>query len=168
MVTTKKTEPLTGLDAIAAQADEALQPPPVTDGVTDLDVAEQSAPAVPVMTNAQCILMGLQMVRESLTGFAKLESPKAVLADNVIQGPADAIGEVFDKHGWNLQAAAGDWLPELKAIMVTAPVLLAAWTAIRAEVKAKDAAKGEGQGAAPPPAPKPASTPAPPMAEVIA
>lgn len=126
-----------GLESLAREA-EALTPPPLGEGVTDLDVSERdAAPAVPAMTNAQCVLMAAQVLRTMLTTVAKLETPGVTMADEKIEPAAAALGAVFDKHGWNLQALAGDYTLELAALGTAGPIAWATYTGIQAEIKAR-------------------------------
>ena len=171
VTTTKKAEAPTGLDAIAAQAEDALQPPPLGDGVTDLDAAHADGQAVPKMTNADGLLMTVGILRGTLTGMAKLESPNTVLADDLWRDACKNVGDVLTKSGIELGDAVKDWGLEIKAAATVGPLLWAAYSAIKAEVKAKDAAAAQqpaaGLGTAPPPAaPKPDAAP-PPMAQVV-
>lgn len=125
-----------GLEALAAETASTLTPPPIGEGVTDLDVAA-GAPAIPKMSNAQCLMMGAQLLRGTLTTVAKLQSPAVTMADDKLQPAADALGLVFDKHGWDLQALTGDYQLELAAVIITAPLAWAVHTGIQAEIKAR-------------------------------
>ncbi|MCM2250837.1 MAG: hypothetical protein NDJ19_00620 [Ramlibacter sp.] len=134
-----------GLESLAAEAESTLNPPPLGEGVTDLDVdAQANGPAVPPMTNAQCILMAVQLVRGTLDTVAHLKTPAVTLSDAKIEPAAAALGAVFDKHGWNLQQWAGDYAAEIAAVATAGPVAWAAWQGIKGELaeakKAKPAA----------------------------
>ncbi len=165
--TVTKPDAPTGLDAIAKQAEASLTP---TDGehADDLAVSEAQEAAAPKLTNAQCVMMALAMVRETMATMADLQSPRVHLSDDKIKAPADAIAAVLDKYHINLQAIGGSYLVEINALAVTMPVVLAAYAAIKAEIKAKDAARSAAPPPAPrPPAPPPDAAPPPPMAAVV-
>lgn len=116
---------------------------------TEAYVAQESAdqaadapgapPPVPELTNAQCLAMGLQIVRETLCAVAKVTSPKQTLDDATIGTVAEAIAPVLDKHGIQLQGIAGGYMLELKAAMVAVPVLLAFRSALVDELRARNA-----------------------------
>lgn len=123
------------LDQLAGEA-ETLQ--------SSIDQANADAPAdqpaaPPSLTNAQCLGMGLQIVRETLCAVAKVTSPRRTLDDATIATVADAVAPVLDKHGIQLQGLAGGYMVELKAAMVTIPVLLAFRAALVDELRARHA-----------------------------
>lgn len=126
--------PAGGLDALAAEAETTLAPPPAPG-------AEGAAPPVPVMTNAQSLMMGAQLVRETMTTVAKLKTPAVAMADEKLQPAADALGAVFDKHGWNLQDLGGAYMLEIQAAMAVGAVAWPCYIGVKAEIAASKAAK---------------------------
>lgn len=136
------------LDQLAGEA-QALQ-----DGIDQAandnhGPADATRPAE--LTNAQCLAMALQMIRETLCAIAKVTSPKHTLDDSTIQTVSDAVAPVLDKHGINLAAVAGDYMIELRAVVVTVPIILAARAALVEEIRAKHAKPVEPETAAAPP-----------------
>lgn len=109
------------------------------------ELADQAAaapgapPPAPELTNAQCLAMGLQIVRETLCAVAKVTSPKSTLDDATIGTVADAVAPVLDKYGIQLQGIAGGYMVELRAAMVTVPVLLAFRSGLLDELRARNA-----------------------------
>ena len=122
------TDPLDVLAREAEGVDTSGAPP------------EQPGQAQPAeLSNAQCLAMCLQMIRETLCGIAKVTSPKHTLDDATIQTVADAVAPVLDKHGINLAAVAGDYMIELRAVVVTVPIILAARAALVDEMRSMKA-----------------------------
>lgn len=101
--------------------------------------AEQASGAPPELTNTQIVAMALEMIRDTLCAVAKVLSPKKTLDQAAIVAVADAIGPVLDKYGIKLQAVLGDYMLELRAAFVTVPIMLAAWTELREEIRAMKA-----------------------------
>lgn len=130
MAETNKPDPLDQLANEAATLEAHAIPPGEQPG--------EAAPQQP-LTNAQCLGMGLQMIRETLCAVAKVTSPKTTLDDATIQTVADSVGPVLDKHGINLAGVAGDYMIELRAVIVTVPIILAARAALMDEIRAKAA-----------------------------
>jgi hypothetical protein len=122
------------LSALADEAASTLDPAPP-------EAANEASAAAPAMTNAQCLMMGAQMIRGTLESVANLKSPAVTMADEKLQPAADALGAVFDKHGWNLQGLAGDHMLEIAALLTVAPLAWAAYQGIQAELKASKKAK---------------------------
>lgn len=125
--------PANPLDALAAQADQAASPPPPADG--EAAPGEDAKPPAK-LSNEQCLMMVIEMVRETLCKIAKVESPKSTMSNEVMQPVVDSWGEVLSKYGIDLSAAAGDYIVEIKAAILTVPVLLAIRSGLQAEVKA--------------------------------
>ena len=120
------------LDDLAAEA-AGLNPPPGGEG-------DQAGPAPPpALTNAQIVAMALEMIRDTLCAVAKVVSPKKTLDDTAVKAIGDAIGPVLDKYGVKLSVVLGDFMLELRAASVTVPILLAAWSELREEVRAMKA-----------------------------
>lgn len=120
-----------GLTELADEANETLTPGPTT---TDGDAIP---PPIPAMTNTQCLMMGAQMIRTTLETVAQLKSPAVTMADDKLQPAADALGAVFDKHGWNLQALGGAYMLEISALMTCAPLAYAVYAGCKAEFDAR-------------------------------
>ncbi len=123
--------PMDPLDALANDAagiDTTGLPPGPDEAVSPAE-----------LTNCQCLVMALQMIRETLCAIAKVTSPKHSFDDATIQTVADAVAPVLDKHGINLAAVAGDWMIELRAVVVTVPIILAARVALLEEMRAMKA-----------------------------
>lgn len=115
----------------------------------------QAGPPMP--TNAEVIAQALQLVRDTLSAFAKVQSIKRTMNDETCRTLADVWAPVCDKHGVNLAAMAGDYLPELRAIMTTAGIVTVAWSELRDEMRAMKATPVQPeQAAAPAPEPAPA------------
>lgn len=145
-------EPRDPLEQLAGEA-EALQAG--IDQANQEAAGEGGAPAAaapPVLTNAQCLAMGLQIVRETLCAVAKVSSPKRTLDDATITTVADAVAPVLEKYGINLQGMAGGYMLELRAAMVTVPVLLAFRAGLLDELRAMKAKPVDQASAAPAPA----------------
>lgn len=134
--------PVDPLDDLAAQA-QALD----AAGAPSTPDAAPAEAAPPALTNAQCLMMAGQTVREALCAFAKVQSPKSTLDDGTLQTVADAIAPVLDKYGVNLASVAGDYMAELRAAIVTVPVILAARAGLIAEIAASKASKTEAPAA---------------------
>lgn len=163
----ESTDKPTGLDALADAAATTLTPP-ADSHADDLAVSEAQEAAAPQLTNAQCVMMAIGLVRETMASMADLQSPRVHLADDKIKAPADAIAAVLDKYHINLQAIGGNYLVEINALAVTMPVVLGAYAAIKAEIRAKDAARSAAPPPAPrPPVPAPDTAPPPPAATVV-
>lgn len=137
MVTVTKNT-MSALDQLAAQAD-------AIGNQADQDEAFSSAPGAapppPVMTNGQVLLFALEMVRETLCTVAGVQSPRVTVSSDKLAPMADAWGAVCDKHGFDLSAMVGDYILELKAVTLSVPIILAARTALQAEIAAKDSKK---------------------------
>lgn len=109
---------------------------------------DQGGPgATPEPSNAEIITVGLELVRDTLCAFAKVSSPKRTLDKATIETLAGVWAPVCDKHGWRLSSMAGDYLPELRAGMVTAGVVVAAWGELREEMRAMKAKPVEAESA---------------------
>lgn len=89
------------------------------------------------LTNAQCLMMAFEIMRETLCSFAKVTSPKTTMANEIMLPVADSVGAVLDKYGVSLSGVAGDFMTELKAAIATVPVLLSIRAGIQAEIAAK-------------------------------
>lgn len=134
-------------DQLGAEADQAA-------AAGEPGQADQAA--APALTNAQCLTMGLQIVRETLCTVAKVTSPKRTMDDQACQAVGEAVAPVLDKYGINLGNMAGDFMAELRALAVTVPIVLAVRSALLDELAAKRAKPIEpeaGQAAGPDPAP---------------
>lgn len=130
MIHTKKD--LDPLDLLAIQAGSEQ-------GAADLANAGQTGDDGEVatqLTNAQCLCMAYELMRDTLCEFAKVTSPKSTLSDDVIKPMAEAQAKVLDKYGINLQSMGGDYMLEIKAAIVTVPVLLAFRAGLQDEMKA--------------------------------
>jgi hypothetical protein len=114
-----KNDTLDPLDALAGAANDAMAPALESDGDGE-GVADPQK-----LTNAQCLMMVCEIVRDTLCSFAKVTSPKTTMANEVMQPVADSVAAVLDKYGVDLSAAAGDYMIEIKAAITTVPVLLA-------------------------------------------
>lgn len=127
-------------DQLGAEADQAAA------------AGEPGQADAPALTNAQCLTMGLQIVRETLCTVAKVNSPKRTMDDASCQAVGEAVAPVLDKYGINLGNMAGDFMAELRALAVTVPIVLAVRSALLDELAAKRAKPIEpeaGQAAAP-------------------
>lgn len=120
------------LEALADQAQDLISPP--ADGEGDA-VTTDDAPA-PRMSNAQVLMMAVELVRDTLCSFAKVNSPKTTMSNEVMQPVVDANAAVLDKYGIDLNSAAGDYMTEIKAALVTVPVLLAIRSGLQDELRA--------------------------------
>lgn len=147
MVTTihrnEEADELAGLireaDELQADADQASTAPGAAPG----------QPAPPGMTNAQCLTMALQIVRETLCSVVKVQSPRTTLDDAACSAVGEAVAPVLDKHGINLGNMAGDYMAELRALAVTVPIALAVRTALLEELAARRAKPIKPEPAAP-------------------
>ncbi len=131
VITKNETAPSSPLEALADQAQELITPPADGDGDA---VATDDTPA-PRMSNAQVLMMGVELVRDTLCSFAKVNSPKATMSNEVMQPVVDANAAVLDKYGIDLNSAAGDYMTEIKAALVTVPVLLAIRSGLQDELR---------------------------------
>lgn len=129
--------PANPFEALAGEAAALDQPP--GEGGDGAPGEAQAGQAAPVLTNAQCVAMALQMVRETVCGLAKVRSPKTTLDDATINIVADAVAPVLDKYRINLQGAAGGYMVELKAAFTVGPILWLAWAELRNEVRSMQA-----------------------------
>lgn len=136
MIHTKKpdVDPLDLLANEAANNDAAAGPP--ADGQA---AGTDAAPAVD-MSNTQCLMMAFEVMRETLCSFAKLASPKQTMSNEIMQPVSEAIGAVLDKYGISLSGVAGDFMTEIKAAIVSVPVLLSIRAGVQAELRSKQAA----------------------------
>jgi hypothetical protein len=116
------------LDMLASQA-EAQQ------AGEALAAAPEGEAEAPGLSNAQCFAMAFEMVRDTLCSFAHVKTPKQTLSADKIQPAADALGAVADKYGINLAGAAGNYMVEIKAAMLTVPLLLAFRGGLMTEIK---------------------------------
>lgn len=117
--------------ALVREAETTMAPPALTEG------EGEGAGSVPAMSNSACLLMAAQLVRGSMESMAGLKSPAVTMADEKLQPAADALGAVFDKHGWNLQGMAGDYMVELAAIVAVGPLAWGAYRGAQEEIKAR-------------------------------
>ena len=125
-------EPIDPMDALASQA-------AIEEKAASADAGEQqpsSELAPKDLSNAQCLMMAFEVMRETLCSFAKVTSPKETMRNDVMQPVADAVAAVLDKYGVSLSGLAGDFMTEIKAAIVTVPVLLSIRAGLKAEVKA--------------------------------
>lgn len=138
-----ETAPADPLDALASEA-QSLGGDAPEDGAQAEPAGENAGP-VP-LTNAQCIAMALQTIREALCAIAKVKSPKQTMDDSTVQVCADAIGPVFDKYRINLAGVAGDYMIEFRAVATVVPIVLAASAALLDEIRAAKATPVEPAG----------------------
>lgn len=124
-------------DPFDALAGEAAALEGAADQAGGTGEAAQAGPAMP--TNAEVIAQALALVRDTAGAFAKVNSLKRTLNDETCRTLADVWAPVCDKHGVNLAAMAGDYLPELRAIMTTAGIVTVAWSELREEMRAMNA-----------------------------
>lgn len=124
--------PASPLEALADQAQELITPDTAN---SDEAGSDEAAPA-PRMTNAQVLMMAVELVRDTLCSFAKVNSPKVTMSNEVMQPVVDANAAVLDKYGIDLNSAAGDYMTEIKAALVTVPVLLAIRAGLQDELRA--------------------------------
>lgn len=96
-----------------------------------------AAPAAVPLTNAQVLSTAFELVRETLCTVAGVESPRRTVSSATLAPLAEAWGAVCDKHGINLSGMVGDYILEFKALALTVPVILAARTALLAEIEQK-------------------------------
>lgn len=125
--------PADPLDALAGEAEQLQAGIDQASGAPVGDGQQQPAPA---LTNAQCIAMALEIVRETTCAFAKVSSLKRTLSAESVGAIAESVGPVFDKYGVNLSAMTGDYMVEIKAATVAGPLLLVAWKELREEMAA--------------------------------
>lgn len=144
----------TELDQLAAQADRVGLDADQADAAANDPGGAQPAP--PPMTNAQVLGFAFEMIRETLCTVAGVQSPRVTASNDKLQPLAEAWGAVCDKHQVDLSSMVGDYIIELKAITLTVPVILAARSALQAEIAAKhrkaddqDAARTVDQAAGP-------------------
>lgn len=130
MIHTIKNE-VDQLDLLAIQAASEQ----VLTGADGQPLATDAAPVE--MTNAKCLLMAFEVMRETLCSFAKVTSPKQTMTNEIMEPVADAVGAVLDKYGISLSGVAGDFMTELKAAIVTVPVLLSIRAGLQTEIIAK-------------------------------
>lgn len=135
IVTRRENEPpQTELDRLADQAGQLG-----AEIEADQAGAAPGAPADVPMTNAQVLATAFDLVRETLCTVAGVESPRRTVSSEKLAPLAEAWGAVCDKHGINLAAMVGDYILEFKALALTVPVILAARTALLAEIADKAA-----------------------------
>lgn len=133
--------PADPLDQLASKAAQQEAADNLENSVNDPNApaAPGEAQAAPGMTNAQCFSMLLEMVRDVLCSFAKVESPKTTLSADKIEPAAEALGAVADKYGLSLAGAAGNYMVEIKAALVVVPILLAFRAGLVQEIAADKA-----------------------------
>lgn len=119
------------------------------------DLAGSAAPeaqAAPTgLSNADCLVMAGQIIRDTLCGIAQVQSPRITLADGTLKIIADACAPVLDKYGIKLNALMDQFGVEVRAAIVTVPIILAARRALLVELAAKAAPKPPADAAAPQP-----------------
>ena len=118
-------------------------------------VSEGAAPAepeAPSLTNQQCLTMAWEIIRDTLCAVANVKSPKSTLSAEVIGPMAEAQAAVFDKNGIDLAGMSGNYMVEIRAAIVTLPVLLAFRGGLQMELAA--AKKIDKPAAAAPAAPQ--------------
>lgn len=114
-----KNEEISPLDRLAAQADQGA-------AESDQEQAdEQGAPEGPSLTNEQCLGVAWELIRDTLCGFAGVNTPRITLANERIAPMVKAQAAVLDKYGIDLQATAGGYMVEITAAIATLPVLWA-------------------------------------------
>lgn len=118
-------------------ADAADQLHPEGDAEPGEHLVDTAPAAPPTLTNTQCLMMAGQIVRDTLCAVAKVESPKLTLTDDTLQAVAAAVAPVLDKYGIDLGQMGGNYAVEIRAVMVTVPVILACRAGLRAELAAK-------------------------------
>lgn len=131
MILTKKIE----VDPLDALANEAMKDLAGAD-VANADQVGDGVAVVKDLTNAQCLMMAFEIMRETLCSFAKVTSPKQTMANDVMLPVADSVGALLDKYGVSLSGVAGDFMTEIKAAIATVPVLLSIRAGLQAEMKA--------------------------------
>jgi hypothetical protein len=127
---------------LGALADEAA-------GLEDASAPAAPAESVPTMSNADALLMAAQIFRTTLETVAKLKSPADTLADEKLAPAAAALGAVFDKYSWNLQALGGAYMLELTAVLTVAPLAWGAYQGIQVELAQAKADKAKSAAAKP-------------------
>jgi hypothetical protein len=145
---------LANLAGAAAAADGAAAPAP--------DDQAHGAPAAPTLSNRDAIAAGIELFRELVCAVMRVESPKATLSPDVAQRIGQAWEPVCAKYGIDLGAMFGRFGPEIAAAAITAPLVLAAYRALDAELRDKRTAKlpeasndqAKPEAAPPPPPPK--------------
>ncbi len=128
----------TTLDALALQADQ-IDSKAQQDAKPEGQAQEPQPEAAPAPTNAQVIAGALAMGREVFCAVSKLQSPRFHLNDEAVQQLGAVWGPVCDKHGWDLNAAMGDWGIEIAALVVTAQIGLTLRAAVVEEIAARNA-----------------------------
>ena len=122
----------TGLESIAQEADQ-------------LQLGEQDAAGqvdqVPALTNGKCIEGALIMLRDVFCAFTGFKSPKENFTDAAAAAMGEAWGKVADKYGVDLGAIAGDYGPEIAAVLVTAPVAIAVIQGMKVEIAEREKKK---------------------------
>lgn len=129
IVTKRGDEPVSELDRLAEQAEQL--------GADQVGADPGAAPAAQPLTNAQVLITAFELVRETLCTVAGVTSPRRTVSTEQLAPLAEAWGAVCDKHGLELSAMVGDYILEFKAIALTVPVILAARTALQAELAEK-------------------------------
>ena len=119
----------------AAQIDESNDQA----GAPGASSSSPGEPAAPALTNAQCLLMAAQLVRETVCTMAKVESPRRSANDETLAPLAEAWAAVLDKHGINLGQHMGEYALELRAAGMTAAVFVQVRAELRAELEAAQA-----------------------------
>lgn len=142
-----KTITKTEIDPLDALASQAASEQIVTEQGADGQPLAADAPPVD-MSNDKCLMMAFEVMRETLCSFAKVASPKQTMSNEAMQPVADAVGAVLDKYGVSLSGVAGDFMTEIKAAIVTVPVLLSIRAGLQAEIKAKQEKPAEIESAA--------------------
>lgn len=148
MTTITNTTPVDPLDMLA---DEAAD---LTSTITGDDAQPGAAPEAqaPSLTNAQCLAMGWEIIRDTLCAVAKVSTPKTTLSAEAIGPMAEAQAAVLDKYGIDLASMSGNYMVEIKAAIVTLPVLLAFRVGLQGELAAANKAdKADKPAPAPPP-----------------
>lgn len=128
----------TTLDTLALQADQ-IDSEAQQDAQQPGQEQEPQPEAPQAPTNAQVIAGALAMGREVFCAVSKLKSPKIHLNDEAVQQLGAVWGPVCDKHGWDMNAAMGDWGIEIAAIVVTAQIGLTLRAAVVEEIAARNA-----------------------------
>lgn len=89
------------------------------------------------MSNTKCLMMVIEILRETMCSFAKVSSPRQTMKNELMEPVADALGAVLDKYGISLSGVAGDFMTEIKAAIVTIPVLLSIRAGLQTEIREK-------------------------------
>lgn len=94
------------MEALAQQADDLA--PPLGEGVTDADVAERQAQQeAPEQTNAELLTGAIQLVRDTVTQLAGVQSIQQTMANPVTEQLGGMWGRVLDRYGIRLHAYMG-------------------------------------------------------------